>query len=89
MDSGALPGTSEPRVAYRGGDKEPLTDYHCHVDAFKKDLIEQTLLAHGGNRTYAARALGLQRTYLLRLIRGFSICVPVPERMRREDVNGE
>jgi hypothetical protein len=30
-----------------------------------------TLLAHGGNRTRAARAMRLQRTYLLRLIRQF------------------
>ena len=89
MDSEALPGTSESRVAYRGGDKEPLTDYHRCVDAFKKDLLERALRAHGGNRTYAARALGLQRTYLLRLIREFGIGVPVPERMRRENTAGE
>ena len=80
---------SESRVAYRGGDKEAVTDYHRRVDAFKKHLLEQTLQAHGGNRTYAARALGLQRTYLVRLIRAFGIGVPVPERMRREHNNGE
>lgn len=89
MDSGALPRAAEPRVAYRGGDKEPVTDYHRRVDAFKKGLLEQTLRAHAGNRTYAARALGLQRTYLLRLIREFGICVPIPERWRRENNNGE
>ena len=76
MDPGALPSAAEPRVAYRNGDKEPITNYHCQVDAFKKELLERALRAHGGNRTHAARALGLQRTYLLRLIKEFEIRVP-------------
>ena len=32
--------------------------------------------AHRGSRTNAARALGLQRTYLVRLIKLFQINVP-------------
>jgi hypothetical protein len=43
--------------------------YRSAVVAFKRKLIETTLREHGGNRTHAARALGVQRTYLLRLIR--------------------
>jgi DNA-binding NtrC family response regulator len=39
-------------------------------------LIERTLTELGGNRTRAARALGLQRTYLLRLMREFAVHVP-------------
>ncbi len=31
--------------------------------------IRETLRRHGGNRSHAARALGIQRTYLIRLIR--------------------
>lgn len=62
---------------------EPVTDYHRQVDAFKKDLLERTLRAHAGNRTHAANALGLQRTYLLRLIRAFEIYVPIQQRYRR------
>ena len=85
MDSETLPRATE-RVAEC---KEPITTYHKEVDAFKKALIRAALEAHGGNRTYAARALGLQRTYLLRLIREFGICVPIPERWRRENHNGE
>jgi DNA-binding NtrC family response regulator len=53
-----------------------VTDYHRRVEVFKKGLLEQTLRAHCGNRTYAARALGLQRTYLIRLIKLFQIDVP-------------
>ena len=59
--------------------KTPVAPYHCEVDRFKKDLIRATLEAHQGNRTHAARALGLQRTYLLRLIRDFEIRV-VPQK---------
>lgn len=43
--------------------------YHEAVARFKITLIEQTLEKHQGNRTHAARELGLQRTYLCRLIR--------------------
>jgi DNA-binding NtrC family response regulator len=36
-----------------------------------------------GNRTHAARALGLQRTYLLRLIRDLGVAAPPPPPRRR------
>jgi transcriptional regulator with PAS, ATPase and Fis domain len=39
------------------------------VEEFRKRLIRETLARHGGNQTKAAQALGLQRTYLARLIR--------------------
>jgi hypothetical protein len=42
--------------------------YHAAVEDFR-GLIVSTLRRTGGNRTQAARALGLQRTYLARLIR--------------------
>jgi len=50
--------------------------YHGAVSDFKRRLIETTLLAAGGNRTHAARTLGLQRTYLLRLIRELRVAAP-------------
>ena len=55
----------------------PLPGFHGAVSDFKR-LLEATLTQAGGNRTRAARALGLQRTYLLRLIREFEIRVPPP-----------
>jgi DNA-binding NtrC family response regulator len=54
----------------------PATGFHGAVTAFKRRLIERTLTELGGNRTRAARALGLQRTYLLRLMREFGVHVP-------------
>ena len=52
--------------------------FHGAVSEFKRRLIEATLTQSGGNRTHAARALGLQRTYLLRLMREFQVHIPPP-----------
>jgi hypothetical protein len=52
--------------------------FHGAVSDFKRRLIEATLTQAGGNRTRAARALGLQRTYLLRLMREFEVRIPPP-----------
>ena len=62
--------------------KPPVNEYQRAVDEFKRELLVVTLAAHGGNRTHAARALGLQRTYFLRLIRQFDVTreVPAPRR---------
>ena len=56
----------------------PLASYHGAVSEFTRRLIEATLLQAQGNRTHAARALGLQRTYLLRLIRDLGVAAPPP-----------
>ena len=63
--------------------KEPVSAYHKGVENFRKELLRTTLEAHGGNRTHAARTLGLQRTYLLRLIREFAIRVSISQRLRQ------
>jgi Bacterial regulatory protein, Fis family len=52
--------------------------YHGAVSDFKRRLIETTLHQALGNRTHAARTLGLQRTYLLRLIRELQVAAPPP-----------
>jgi DNA-binding NtrC family response regulator len=54
--------------------------YSDAVTAFKRELLTRELHAHAGNRTATSRALGLQRTYLLRLIRDFGVDVPPPRR---------
>jgi DNA-binding NtrC family response regulator len=54
----------------------PVVGFHGAVSEFKRRLIEATLAQSGGNRTRAAKALGLQRTYLLRLMREFEIRIP-------------
>jgi DNA-binding NtrC family response regulator len=57
--------------------------YHGAVSEFKRRLIEATLHQARGNRTHAARALGLQRTYLLRLMRDLGVAAPPPPPRRR------
>ena len=57
--------------------------YHGAVCDFKRRLIEHALRDAEGNRTHAARVLGLQRTYLLRLIRELQVSVPPPPDRRR------
>jgi len=39
------------------------------VTTEKARIISEALRRHNGNRTHTAKALGLQRTYLIRLIR--------------------
>ena len=56
------------------------TSYRAAVIGFKRQLIETTLRAHAGNRTHAARALGLPRTYLVRLIRHLAVSAPLLRR---------
>ncbi len=43
--------------------------FHGRVEAFRCELIRQTLAEAGGNQSEAARRLGLQRSYLARLIK--------------------
>ena len=61
----------------------PVVGYHGAVHEFKRRLIEATLHQARGNRTHAARALGLQRTYLLRLMRELHVAAPPPPARRR------
>ena len=80
------PPVSSGHAETAGGPKLP-PGFHGAVTEFKRRLIETTLTELGGNRTRAARALGLQRTYLLRLMREFAVHVPagaVPPRRAAE-----
>ncbi|MGB7951975.1 MAG: sigma-54 dependent transcriptional regulator [Candidatus Binatia bacterium] len=50
----------------------PIRDkfsYHGAIDDYRRELIAKTLAQTEGNRAAAAKVLGLQRTYLSRLIR--------------------
>ena len=58
--------------------KPPVNEYQRAVEEFKCELLVLTLAAHGGNRSRAARALGVQRTYFVRLIRKFGLGGRVP-----------
>jgi DNA-binding NtrC family response regulator len=47
--------------------------YHSAVDDFRRDLINKTLAQTEGSRIAAAKILGLQRTYLSRLIKSLGL----------------
>lgn len=57
--------------------------FHESVVEAKRAILTEALTQAGGNRTKAARVLGMQRTYLLRLIRQYGIRVPAPVSVRR------
>jgi DNA-binding NtrC family response regulator len=50
-----------------------ISVFYQLVTAAKAKILRETLRDHDGNRSRAARALGLQRTCLLRLIRELGI----------------
>lgn len=47
--------------------------YHEATDRYHRELIMKTLQQTDGNRSAAARLLGLERSYLLKLMRSFQI----------------
>ena len=47
--------------------------YHGAIDDYRRELIEKTLAQTQGNRAEAAKILGLQRTYLSRLIKALRV----------------
>jgi DNA-binding NtrC family response regulator len=47
--------------------------YHKAVDGYRREVILQALSQTEGNRAAAARLLGLERSYLLRLMKSFQI----------------
>ena len=53
-----------------------IGSFHDRVEEFKRTVIRGALQATKGNQTRAAAALGLQRTYLARLIRNLALRDP-------------
>lgn len=47
--------------------------YAEKVEAYRRELLEHALWKRSGNRTQAARYLGLERSYFLRLLRARGI----------------
>lgn len=50
----------------------------------RRAFVEAALRAHRGNRTDTANAIGMERTYLVRLIRDMNIDVPFDPAQRSE-----
>ena len=51
----------------------PEAGYHARVDAARRQILEEALAANEGNQTRAAEALGLQRSYLARLLKKLDV----------------
>jgi DNA-binding NtrC family response regulator len=47
----------------------PIRQYHESMDDYSRNVIEEALRRNGWNQTRAAEELGLQRTYLTKLLR--------------------
>ena len=47
----------------------PPRHYHERMDSYSRKILEETLRKYGWNQTKAAEELGLQRTYLTKLLR--------------------
>jgi transcriptional regulator with PAS, ATPase and Fis domain len=56
----------------------PATGFHAEVEACRRRLLLEALQKCSGNRTRAAELLGLQRTYLVRLLRQYGLGEPGP-----------
>ena len=51
----------------------PDAGYHAQVSAAQRQILEESLALHEGNQTRAAEALGLQRSYLARLVKKLGV----------------
>jgi DNA-binding NtrC family response regulator len=58
--------------------RDEARSFHAQLEEYKRGLILSTLRRTGGNRTHAARLLGLQRTYLAKLVRELGLATAVP-----------
>lgn len=68
-----LPGEESSSAVKEARAAEVSQDFHQSLDHHKRSIIEEALKKTGGNQTRAAALLGLQRTYLARLIRVMNI----------------
>lgn len=62
-------------AANEGAARKPAEtlSYHQAIDGHRREVILQALSQTHGNRTAAARMLGLERSYLLKLMKSFHI----------------
>jgi DNA-binding NtrC family response regulator len=64
----------EPLDGDDAGERTPT--FYQAVEQFRRKLLIEALTTHCGNRTAAARALGIRRSYLQRLIRRHRVEAP-------------
>ena len=61
------------QLGISSNDECQCKDYHVAIRTYQRDLIQKTLERSGGNQVKAAELLGLQRTYLARLIKKLDV----------------
>jgi two-component system response regulator AtoC len=82
-DSDGLIGLSHlPEPLRRGKPRAPAESYRCRLDAHRKGMISDALERSGGNRSVAARELGLSRQALRYLMKELNV-PPTPLRAPR------
>ncbi len=64
--------------------ESPPLHYHKSVDTYSRKIIEEALRRNGWNQTRAAEELGLQRTYLTKLLRQKDISGRQPKESSEE-----
>jgi DNA-binding NtrC family response regulator len=69
----ALPGAAAPMPPGLPLPSAKLGEFHAQVMDYKQGIIREALRQAGGNQTKAAELLGLQRTYLVKLLRSLKI----------------
>src|SRR5215831_13077700 len=65
------PGIVAPEAEFNN--RSTPQSYHESIDEYRREVIVNALAQAKGNRAAAARSLGLQRSYLLRLMKTFQI----------------
>ena len=65
------PGIVAPEAEFNN--RSTPQSYHESIDEYRREVIVNALAQAKGNRAAAARSLGLQRSYLLRLMKTFHI----------------
>ncbi len=63
------PGVPRPGIDNAIAGDPDRRSYHERMDAYSRKLLEEALCRNGWNQTKAAAELGLQRTYLTKLLR--------------------
>ena len=58
-------------AAQRRAEADVVMFYHDALNRYRCALVRAALIRSGGNRAHAAAALGIERTYMLKLIRTF------------------
>jgi transcriptional regulator with PAS, ATPase and Fis domain len=53
--------------------RSAATSYHEKIDEYRREMIVRALEQTSGNRAAAARMLGLERSYLLKLMKSFRV----------------